>query len=329
MSTDQAAPPIESPADQPFGREYINAMNKAEQAGESPALEPAGDPVVDPTADTVEIPVEAPKDAAKPAERDETGKFKPRDNPVVRMQQATAEAARLKAENAELRARVEARERPEPSPVEAPRHVVPAPDAPKLEDFLDQPDPYAALATATARHEVTRILAHERAQVEAQKVNDANAARFSKAMADDDELPGLMEAADAALVQAGADPRAPFPAVMLEAIKASESGPSIARFLGSHPGELVQLAREVRNLPPSREAATVVRLMLEAQVKASIPVPAAASPSASASALPRPSAVPIRALRTSREPAPVADPSELPFGREYVQKMNARERSGA
>ncbi len=318
-------PSTPAPADLEFGLHYIREMNKAEGSGEptTPALESAEAPAIDPEAEPVKV-----EEVKTEAERDDKGKFKPRHNPQARVEQATAEAARVKAENAELRRQLEARPMAEPPKVEAPRYVVPS-DAPKLEDFLDQPDPYAALATATARHEVARILSVERAQAELLKVDEANQARFTKAMADDDELPGLMEAADAALVSAGADPRAPFPAVMLEAIKASEQGPSIARFLGSHPGELVQLAREVRNLPPSREAATVVRLMLEAQVKASSPVPTAVQASGSAAALPRPSAVPIRPLRTSREPAPAADPSELPFGRDYVRKMNERERSGA
>ncbi len=324
MSDSTPVEPVQTPApaEMPMGREYIRRMNEAEKTGVTLDAPPQVEP---------EKPAdEAPPTDPKPdeAERDAKGKFKgkPRHDPIARMTEATAEAARVKAENADLRRQLEARQTP-PEPQRQPEPAPVPVGAPKLDDFLTEPDPYAALATATARFEVTRILAAERLAAHAEQVNKANADRFAAAIEDDDELPALMEAADTALVQAGADPRAPFPGVMLDAIKASNHGPAIARFLGSHPKELVQWAREVSQLPPS--AATVVRLMLEAQVKATNPVPTAAIPTGSAAALPRPSAVPISPVRTSREPAPERDPSELAFGRDYVRKMNERERKGA
>jgi hypothetical protein len=118
----------------------------------------------------------------------------------------------VKAENAELKRQLEARAEPKATdPVPAP---VVASAAPKLDDFINEPDPYAALASAAARFEVQRVLTAERLAAQAAQVEQANAARFEAAIKDDDELPALMEAADAALVQAGADPRAPFPGAL-------------------------------------------------------------------------------------------------------------------
>ncbi len=328
MSDPAPVEPISTPtpADMPMGREYIRRMNEAEKTGVTLDAPPQVEP---------EKPAdEAPPTDPKPdeAERDAKGKFKgkPRHDPIARMTEATAEAARVKAENAELRRQLEARQaQPEPQ-----RKSEPAPvpvGAPKLEDFYAEgrsPE-QAVEAFEDARFEFNyaRKRETERLNEEAARVNRENAERFNAAMADDEELSDLMSAADATLVKAGADPNAPFPAVMLEAIKRSEHGPQIARFLGSHPKELLQYAKDALPLPLS--AATVVRRLLEAAVTASNPVPTAAIPTGSAAALPRPSAVPISPVRTSREPAPERDPSELAFGRDYVRKMNERERKGA
>lgn len=313
----------ETPVEPEFNREYIRAMNEAEGKGAEPELESEAKPV-----DADAKPVEA--------ERDDKGKFKagkPRHDPHARVAEATAEAAQARRERDEARAELDrvrqsavppADARPD-QPVAPPTPIQGALREPRWEDFENEPDALGAFIKATARYENIVSRATERAQAEFAKINDANKSRFEQAIRDDDELPALMDAADAALVKAGADPSAPFPAVMLEAIRTSEQGPQIARFLGSHPEETVQLARTVRGLGP--DAATVVRLMLEAQVKASTPAPTAAITTGSAAALPRPLATPLNPVRTSREPAPERDPSELDFGREYIRKMNARERA--
>lgn len=333
--SDPAATIVETPApDLPMGREYMRLMNEADAAGKTLESTTEGAIVVEPTP---ELSTEAePEPVKADTERDSAGKFKkgnPRHDPNARVAEATAESARLKSELAAAVARAEAAERRVQEPAQRgaeadrPEQVRLAgiqSAAPKLEDFLDQPDPYASLSTATARYEVARILSAERAAQEVAKITDANTARFTKAMADDPELPGLMAAADDAMIKAGADPRAPVPAVICEAIRRSEQGPDIVRYLGSHPEELVSIANAVKHSSDD----TVVRLMLEAKIVSTL-APTAAVSTGSAAALPRPSAVPLNPVRTSREPAPAADPSEQPFGRKYVQEMNARERKGA
>lgn len=322
-------PATQPPVDpEPFGAAYVRAMNKAEQEGTpepSASLTEADTPDLDAAAEPDVAPL-APEPVAK------TGK--PRHDPQARVREATAKAAEAERKAQQLEARLaeterQLRERSQPAP--APRVEANLDGEPKIEHFEDAPDPYAAWVAAKAEWRAEQKFeqkwaARERIQAE-HAVETANAARFQQAMAEDPDLPALMEAADETLVRAGRPRGQEFPEVMIDAIKRSELGPQIARYLGSHPEDLVQLTRELVNMP--RSAATVVQRLLEAKASASPPALSAAVSTGSAAALPRPSAVPITPVRTSREPAPDKDPSDQPFGRDYVRRMNARERRGA
>ncbi len=328
--------PADQPVDvEPFNGAYMKRMNEADRVaskGETP-----DDSEPPPSDGPDDSPATEPGLDAKTNERDEKGKFKkgnPRHDPQARVQEATAKAAeatRLLAERdakiADLERRVSEREQPQrPKPVAAPSN-----EGPQESDFSDQPDPYASYLAARAEwraeQAVERKWAEREARQAAKAVADAATSRFDAATKEDPDFPKFFSAVDDTLTAAGFHPQAPVPAVMLDAIASSEMGPDIIRFLGSHPEELIQLAKDVIGTP--REAATAVRRLLEATVKASTPALSAAVSTGSAAALPRTSAVPITPVRTSREPAPDKDPSDKPFGREYVREMNRKDRRGA
>jgi len=321
-------PAVDPPVDpEPFNRAYIKKLNDAAKAESEP------DPEPEPTEPGPDDPVKA-EEPVPPVKV--KGEGNPRHDPKARVKEATAEAAearRLLAESqariADLERRMAERDAPAAKPEPAPRESFgPLDKEPTEEDCQDRPDPYASYLRASARweakQEARQAMAEERAQVAEFTVLQAHKARFDKAIAEDPEFVDLVEAADQALLKAGRPANQIFPPVMLEAIKRSELGPEIARFLGSHPEELVQLAKDVHTAPLS--AATAVRRLLEATVKASSPALTAAISTGSAAALPRSSAVPITPVRTSREPAPDKDPSDQPFGSAYIKRMNARER---
>jgi len=331
--------PAETAVDaEPFNVAYMKRMNEADRAASKGETPEEGDPPPTDGPDDAPAPEPEPELDAKATERDEKGKFKkgnPRHDPQARVQEATAKAAeatRLLAERdakiADLERRVSERE----APVKAKPALSQVPEGgPQEADFSDQPDPYASYLAARAEwraeQAVERKWAEREARQAAKAVADAATSRFDAATKDDPDFPKYFSAVDDTLTAAGFHPQAPVPAVMLDAIASSEMGPDIIRFLGSHPEELIQLAKDVIGTP--REAATAVRRLLEATVKASTPALSAAVSTGSAAALPRTSAVPITPVRTSREPAPDKDPSDMPFGRGYLREMNKRERRGA
>jgi hypothetical protein len=316
----------------------MKRMNEADRAASKGETPDESEPP--PTDGPDDSPVPEPELESKETERDEKGKFakgkgNPRHDPRAAVEKATAKAAeatRLLAERdakiADLERRVSERE----APVKAKPALSQVPEGgPEEADFADQPDPYASYLAARAEwraeQAVERKWAEREARAAAKQAADAATSRFDAATKDDPDFPKYFAAVDDTLTAAGFHPQAPVPAVMLDAIAASEIGPDIVRFLGSHPEELIQLAKDVIGTP--REAATAVRRLLEATVKASTPALSAAVSTGSAAALPRTSAVPITPVRTSREPAPDKDLTDKPFGRDYVREMNRKERRGA
>lgn len=317
-------------------------MNEAERKGapmpDSSAVVPAETPAISEpeSAETVE------SDAKTPARDEKSGQFQakdarkgnPRHDPAARVEQATGKAAAAKAEadrvstehaavlaeRDELRRQLQERDAaPKPAPKAPDVAAAPvAPGKPKLDDYKDAADPLDAYFEALAEWKATSIVTQREQSREAARQHQTVVERFESAKADLPDLGEKIAAADAALSQAGIG----LPAVLDAAIRESELGPQIAYFLGSHPEELVQLVRKYGSLPVN--AATVVRDLLESRVSSAMPT--AAVSTGPAAALPRPAAVPIRPVRTSREPAPPKDPTDVPFGREYMRLNNDAER---
>jgi hypothetical protein len=105
--------------------------------------------------------------------------------------------------------------------------------------------------------------------------------------------------------------------VVQEAILDAESGPRILYYLAAHPEVMDQLDRDFANVPLS--AAPAVRAYLE-----TLAAPAATRGSAPPATVRQTVPAPITPLGAGPV-TPVSDPNDLPFGRAYVDRMNARD----
>lgn len=275
----------------------------------SPTPEPLPDPEPDPAPETPLVAA-APETAAPAV--DEKGKKpgKPRNDPIARMQQATAkeaaakEEARLAREEATaLKARLDALEQrtlqPEP-PRQAPSAKFPTFDEWQTthpddtwEDYQDARVEWKLEARDAARAAQQQVTQY-REQLESAKATD----------------PTLVQALKN-------DP--PVSPVMEQAILSSKQSIDIVRYLGTHPEICAQLALESRYT--SGDAVPVMRRYLEAQVTAG----AVARPDSAPAVRPSTANPPINRVGGTASATPV-DPDDLDFGPEYIRQENAREK---
>ena len=274
-------------------------------------------------------------------ERNANGTLKPksgnpRRNPQARVEDATAEAARYRTEAetarreaAEARAELE-RERAAKvtKPTEA-RAEAKAPDYTRAKpteaqvgekyqtyaDFIEDLDDWKyeqrqhqdqQRRADTRAHEVLTT-ARQRAQEAATQYPDWNEVRA---------------AGDQAMIAAGfvnPDGTAQFPPAMWQGLLHSDKLGEITHYLGSHPEECVQLARDTARLDAT--AATVVQRLLERLVSSG----AVARPDSARSARPSNAKAPINRVSGTASATPI-DPDDLDFGPEYIAAENARER---
>lgn len=193
----------------------------------------AGADVADATTDT---PAES-QAKADDAERNPDGTFKKRDKVTntgewKRNQRLTAELAAAREELARLRgADSPSAAKPAPSAI-----LDPADPEPTIEKFLDQPDPYAALAVEAAKwavREDRRRAQLESAQRQAETAQQQLGEREAKFI---ESHPDYLERVND-LVQS----HRWHPAV-LNAIADDEQGPAVAYYLADHPDEAQRLA---------------------------------------------------------------------------------------
>ncbi len=288
---------------------------------------PPPEPTESPEPPVAVIAAEPEPEPAVAAERDEAGKFtgkkagKPRSDPQARVQQATAETARLRAEAQQakeetqrLRAELDASRRPAP-PAEASRSQsgAPLPGAgfsfPKREAWMtahptaewDDYDDAKLEARDTWRE--MRQADQSRTQQHFSRIADARA-----------KYPDWDT-----VVLARTDLR--LSSALERAIQDSPQGGDIVYWLGSHPDQCAQLAAESQGDDPV-VAARWMRKYLETQVAAS---PAAARPDSAVLARPSQAKPPVNRVGGSAAITP-ADPEDLEFGPEYIRRENAREK---
>jgi len=118
-------------------------------------------------------------------------------------------------------------------------------------------------------------------------------------------------------IQAAA--RLPVSKVMEAAIISSDRGPELAYFLATHPEEAIRLAQEHVTRPLSD--APFVRELLESKLTSQ-----AASSGPASGVSRQPVYRPIKPVGATPVHAETS-PEDLPFGTEYVEKMNARDRA--
>jgi hypothetical protein len=257
---------------------------------------------------------------------------KPSHDYYKRMQQATAQLAeeRRKREAAEKRAtELEARVREREAAPVAPPPQTPAPTTPapvqgakfpsydvwleshpdgSWDDWQDEKIDWRAEQKLTATE-------HQRRDA---KILEAHLARMANVATKYPDFQQVREKADATLAAAGINN---FPDVLVRAVIQSDRSDDLIYFLGTHPEEAVQLARDAAAAPLS--VAPLLQRMLETQL----------STNGARSALPTGSGPPARSLAkppvnpvggTATVQSPPLD--ELEFGPEYVRRMNKRDR---
>lgn len=218
--------------------------------GEMPAAEPVATDADPDTAEDDEPTVEAkaPEDAAPAQDEPKTDPEppkkigNPRKDREARMFQAIEreKAATLRAEAAERKAaELEARYSGQPPPAagngqpQAPAPAAPTGE-PQIEHFLDQPDPYAALAKATAKWELAEFKRELEAKQQHETVMTHRRKIFEAAVA---KYPAVAERlADPAVANL------PIPQFMWDAIDRSPASAEILNFLSERPDEGRRLA---------------------------------------------------------------------------------------
>lgn len=256
---------------------------------------------------------------------------KPRDDAFARMKQATdklAESNRLR-EAAEARVReLEARQAPtQPNDINDRKPAAPAasvkfptfdaylgahPEA-SWDDWNDAKIEYVAEQKLTARE---RQQAARQQAAEIDRVSQAHGARMAAIATKYPDYATVRDAADQALAAAGIRQ---LPEALIRAVVTSDQSDDLVYFLGTHPEDAIQLARDSAEAPAS--VAPVLRRYLESQLRAS-----AASPSGSASAPVRSTAKPpVNPVGGSASAVPVPL-DDLEFGPDYVRKQNQRDR---
>jgi hypothetical protein len=286
------------------------------------------DPV--PANEPLEATPELPLETAPTADRDESGKFKlrsgkPRNDPQARVQQATAKEAAAKEdarlareEAASLKTRLEAleraqrpAERAEPASQPSSRGQSATNEFPEFEDWV------AAHPEIPANPRAWTIYNDQRtrwnwgvyqAELQQQQVIQNYQQQIETA-----------KQSDPVLVQALAnDP--PVSPLMERAILASPNSIDIVRYLGTHPEDCAQLARETSSL--SLDAVPVMRRHLETLVASGA---VANRPDAAQSVKPSTANPPIHRVGGTASATPV-DPDEMDFSPEYIRIENAKEK---
>lgn len=320
---------------------HYNAEERAQPVTAVPELapaRPAEEPGADAPAADPETPVAAAPESDEPA-RDEAGKFakkaKPRDNPQARVQQATREAAEARRRAAELEARVrelESRTTPAPaaSPA-APEVADPSDPEPVLDQFMNEPDPYAAFAKAAGRWAARQE--HQRMAAEYAQAQQAHAfhERVTKYRDGLDTVKTTYPDWDEKVADTDAHMAAAgfptWPPVLLDALLHSDQSIELTRYLSTHPEDAVQLARDTQHL--DAVAVPVVRRLLEARLSSGTPAVQATGPAATPAY--RPAAPPIAPVRTGSPAATDSPPGDdRPFGEHKAywdrQEREARRR---
>lgn len=256
---------------------------------------------------------------------------KPSHDSFVRMQQAVAKEAeqrrlREAAEKRvqELEARVRERERPaapqpqtppapRPEPVQGPKFpsydvwLETHPDG-SWDDWQDEKIDWRAEQKLTAT---------ERQRSDA-KILEAHTARMAAVTTKYPDFHEVRDKADAALAAAGIHN---FPDALVRAVIQSDRSDDLIYFLGTHPEEAIQLARDAAAAPVA--VAPLLQRMLEALVSTngtrSAP-PSGSGPPPRSQA--RPPVNPVGGTAT----VPATPVDEIPFGPEYVRKMNKIQR---
>ena len=294
----------------------------AEQITENLTTPPVAEPApADPDPQAPPEPVAAPKPKVA----------KPRDDTQARISQEVNRRKAVEREKDDLAARVRALEASQ-APPQAP--VQPAPVAagekftfPAYAAWIDahpdlatDPDNYDAWQDAkleahadwreAKRDAKTRETAVQQT-FEQQRTEHVNRERAAVTAYPD--YFDVRDAGDAALKAEGVA----LSPVLLQAIVASPHSADVVYWLGSHPDDLVQLARDASGLDVA--AAPIVQKLLDALVGAGAR-PGAAPPLPSSNAK-----APIKPVGTSLVTAPAADPDDEPFER-YFHRANASDR---
>ncbi len=273
-----------------------------------------------PANEPLEATPELPLETAPTADRDESGKFKSktaRDNPYTRVKQATAkeatakeEARQAREEAASLRTRLEALERAQrPAERAEPAPQQPQPQNGRFPGF----DAWSAANPGRDYDDYTDARADYRYGVlEMQRQQQAVVSNYHQQIE-------VAKQSDPVLVQALAnDP--PVSPLMERAILASPNSIDIVRYLGTHPEDCAQLARETSSL--SLDAVPVMRRHLETLVASGA---VANRPDAAQSVKPSTANPPIHRVGGTASATPV-DPDDLPFGPDYIRAENQREK---
>jgi hypothetical protein len=300
-----------------FAPETEEADPPEPEGSAPPAVEAAPEPALEPTDGEPEKLTPFRKGA------------KPRDDAFARMKQATdklAESNRLR-EAAEARVReLEARQAPPPPAAKIPAvsdtptgakfpsfdtYLASHPDA-SWDDWNDAKIDYVAEAKLTAREQAVAAAA---AHAETVRVSQAHGARMAAIGTKYPDYATVRETADRVLAAAGV---ATLPDALVRAVVTSDRSDDLVYFLGTHPDEAIQLARESADAPAS--VAPTLRRYLE-----SLLVPRAALSAGSAAPPLRSSAKPpVTPVGGSASATPTAL-DDLDFGPEYVRRQNAKD----
>lgn len=294
----------EPQADQSLG-DYIRTENAKERA------EPDESQAVEVVADAVEATPEPVTEAvADDTVRDAAGKFAKKDSVQARIDKATRNQrdAERRAEQAEARIReLETKSAPA-EPAKPAVQLAQGDPEPTVDQFLDQPDPYAALAIAAGKWAARA----ERRQWEANQANTRAESEFA-ARAQEHRANGAEKHADFDTVMAGMTVN--FPGHVIQAIVDSDHGGELMYYLGTHESE----ARAVAAASPVKAILTLGQLAARFT----------AAPSGSVSAPIAPSkAKPLIKPVSASAPAPIAaepDPNKTPF-KDWVRIHNAAEK---
>jgi hypothetical protein len=341
--TATAAPVPAADADLDFDRwiETQQAGKPAAAAPETPAETPA-DTVSEPAATeaaaetpAAETTPEAAAEEPEPDPASEAGRTLARHKSSLqaRIDQATARQRDAERERDAERIRRESLEReiaalrgPEktsaPKADTPPAYVTPATDPePKLEDFQDQDDPYAAWNKATARwatRDEQRKIAYEREQtaaVERARIERETADRQTEQVVAQhtqrlDAFRKTHPDFDAVI----ANPDAVTNDWISEEIATREDGPAIAYYLGKHPQESRRLAALNSQKSVIREIGGIAHRLGAASTTGP------ASQTTSTTSAPRPpKPVGASASALARDPADMSTD-------EYIEHMNREER---
>lgn len=279
---------------------YVHPESPAPQAPEpEPVSQPEPEPVAaEPTAD-------APADDEKPVndpargERDEHGRFKPREKHRAKSQHATAaDVPRIAALTKKLR---EAEERAAKLEAQIPRAPAPKPEPPKeftdaepkYEDFANEADPYAAHMRALTAYDRKKELAeaakvaHEstqKAEIEARnKQRDewfqtrlkAHGERIEKLFTANPQAEAIIEKANVSL-----NP------VMLAAVLGSDNSDQLALTLAQNPDLVDDLHLLTDDKSPSQDLVAYVQRRMSRGLK--VANTGSTAPASVVPALPRP-----------------------------------------